>query len=125
MDQAERMPLLGMTEIEAQRLAGWVEATLGDDRIGPPTTPLPGDVERGRDLYAWHQCGACHVGGGGGTMKGPTLDGSRERLQPGYVEALLNSPELVPERRHPLAARLAPEEARALAAYVLSLTATQ
>ena len=125
MDQAERMPLLGMTEIEAQRLAGWVEATLGDDRIGPPTTPLPGDVDRGRDLYVTFACGACHVGAGGGAMKGPTLDGCRDRLQPGYVEALLTSPELVPERRHPLALRLAPEEARALAAYVLSLAATR
>ncbi len=121
MDQPERMPVLGMTEAEARHLAGWLTTVFGDERIGPAPAFIPGDVERGKSLYVQHQCGACHVGDGAGTMKGPTLDGARDRLEPAYVVALLQlGPDVVPERRHP-EQRLLPDDARALAAYVLSL----
>ena len=120
MDQAERMPLLGLTENEARRLAAWLETTFGDERIGAEPVFLPEDVTRGKALYVQHQCGACHVGDGGGTMKGPTLDGAAQRLQPGYVVALLRDPTVVPENRH-AGLRLPDAEARPLAAYVLAL----
>lgn len=124
MDQAERMPVLGMSEDEALRLANWIEADLGDDRMGVAPDLLDGDVARGKILYSQHGCGQCHVGGGSGTMKGPTLDGARDRLQPAYVVALLRmEPDVVPEHRHPQTARLSAEDARAVAAWVLSLPA--
>ena len=124
MDQAERMPLLGMSAAEAQLLANWIETSLGDDAVGPASPPVAGDVERGKMLYAKHDCASCHVGAGAGTMKGPTLDGARNRLRPGYVEALLRrKPDVVPGRRHPPTAQLSADEARAVAAFVLSLPA--
>jgi len=124
MDQAERMPLLGLSAAQAQRLANWIESSLGDDAVGAATTPVASDVERGKVLYAQHDCAACHVGAGTGTMKGPTLDGARDRLRPDYVEALLRAkPDVVPGHRHPASAHLAADQARAVAAFVLSLPA--
>lgn len=121
MDQPERMPVLGLTEEEARRLAAWLETTFGDARIGPAPAFTAADVARGGVVYASHGCSKCHVGGGLGTMKGPTLDGAARRLQPGYVVALLQrGAEVVPERRHP-DERYSADDARALAAYVLSL----
>ncbi len=120
MDQAERMPILGMTDEEAKRLAAWLETAFGDGRIGPAPVFLPNDATEGKALYALNKCGQCHVGDGGGTMKGPTLDGAAQRLDPGYVVALLRDPAVVPENRH-VGLRLPDAVARPLAAYVLSL----
>jgi mono/diheme cytochrome c family protein len=120
MDQAERMPLLGMSEVEAQRLAAWLTTAFGDDRIAPAPVFLPEDVTQGKALYAQHKCAECHVGDGGGTMKGPTLDGAAQRLQAGYVVTLLRDPTVVPEYRHGIL-HFPDAVARALAAYVLAL----
>ncbi len=121
MDQAERMPLLGLTEDEARLLAGWLEPTFGDDCISGVAVFLPAEVTEGKALFAQHKCDECHVGDGSGTMKGPTLDGAAQRLRPGYVVALLRDPAVVPENRH-AGPRHSDAAARSLAAYVLSLS---
>jgi mono/diheme cytochrome c family protein len=118
MDQPERMPVLGITPEEARQLADWIAGSLGDDRVLLAEVPTP--TTEGPVLYTRYGCGACHVAAGGGTMKGPTLDGAGHRLQPGYVLALLRDPTVVPEHRHP-GPRLPDAEARTLAAYVLAL----
>ncbi len=120
MDQPERMPVLGMTPREAKLLAAWIETTFGDDRVAPAPMLLPEDVTAGKALFVQNKCGECHVADGGGTMKGPTLDGASLRLQPSYVVALLRDPTVVPENRHP-SQRFPDAAARAMAAYVLSL----
>ena len=118
MDQAERMPVLGVAPEEAAQLAAWIATALGDDRV--PLADAPSPTATGATLYARHGCADCHVAAGAGTMRGPTLDGAAARLQPGYVLALLQDPAVAPARRHG-ALQLSPADARAVAAYVLGL----
>jgi mono/diheme cytochrome c family protein len=121
MDQSERMPLLGIDDASAKLLASWIETSLTDDRIADGTAPSEEDISRGKELFLDRGCPSCHVAGGQGTMKGPVLDGARDRLQPGYVAAMLErGSSVVPEQRHP-DGTMSHESARAIAAYVCSL----
>lgn len=124
MDQPERMPVLGMSAAQAEVLTAWLMANTADPRVTPQPPLDPAEIPRGKALYANHQCGQCHVADGGGTMRGPTLDGAAHRLHPDYAVALLHQgPALLPEQRHPASAQFSLADARALAAYVLSLAA--
>ncbi len=124
MDQPERMPVLGLSPAQAEVLTAWLVANTADPRVAPQLPLEPGQIPRGKALFVQHQCGQCHVADGGGTMRGPTLDGALHRLQPDYVVALLHQgPSLLPEQRHPATAQFSLVDARALAAYVLSLPA--
>ncbi len=121
MDQAERMPVLGIDEAEAAKLASWVEATLGDGRVTPEPPATTEEIATGRRLFGERGCRTCHVAEGQGTMKGPVLDGARDRVSLSYAVAMLRiGPAVVPGGRHPEAPH-APAEARAMAAYVTSL----
>lgn len=124
MDQAERMPILGLSPADADQLAQWVSSALGDDRVD--TVPLPradtATLLEGKRAFDANQCGGCHVADGGGTMRGPTLDGCGQRLQPGYVFALLRNPAVVPHGRHP-PKPVAERDVRALATWLLHLPA--
>lgn len=123
MNQAERMPVLGLDEADAARLAAWIETMLTDDRIVEVPAPTSDETSKGKQLYADRGCPSCHLAEGKGTMKGPVLDGASERLQFSYLVAmLLRGQEVVPEARHPLGIYPEPE-ARAIAAYVWSLPA--
>ncbi len=124
MDQAERMPILGLSQLDAELLANWLSSALGDDRIGTAALPVAETATLGEGKRAFddHKCGACHVADGGGTMRGPTLDGCGQRLQPGYVFALLRNPAVVPHGRHP-PAPVPDRDVRALATWLLQLPA--
>jgi mono/diheme cytochrome c family protein len=87
---------------------------------------VPGDaatVARGKELFLRHACAACHIAGEQGGYVGPELNGSADRLKPGWTVAWLLEPErwkpgtLEPDRG------LSRPDAEALAAYVLSLPA--
>ena len=118
-NQAERMPVLGLTPEEAAQLAAWIDTSLGDPRVDP-SGPL-GNPAAGRTLFRAKGCPGCHVAEGVGEMGGPVLDGARERLNPAWVVAMLrHGPALVPGGRHP--STLYDEaEARDLTAYVCGL----
>lgn len=125
MDQAERMPVLGIGPIDAEYLANWLSGGLGDDRVALPAEPTAAGLAAaatadGLELYLAKGCPDCHVAVGRGTMKGPTLDGCAARLQPGYVRALLERPEVVPHGRHPIAP-LTAAQARSLTNWLLGL----
>lgn len=125
MAQAERMPAMGMQPAEATRLANWLESALSDERIGDEAPTSAEEVALGKELYAKRACATCHVAEGQGEIKAPVLDGANKRLKLGYVVALLqHGPAYVPEARHPSEQHPRPE-ARALAAYVMSLPAPQ
>lgn len=126
MDQAERMPVLGIDEASAARLASWIEVSLNDPRIGAETPAATDDRVRGKQLYADRGCPTCHFADGQGTMmKAPVLDGAAERLQFAYVLAMLRrGNEVVPARRHPTTTYPL-DEARAIATYVCSLPTPQ
>ena len=121
MEQAERMPLLGMDAADATRLANWIESSLADERIIEPKPPTAEEATTGKKLYAERGCPTCHVAEGEGETKAPVLDGSSKRLKLAYVAALLQKgPAIAPGGRHP--ADVYPEaEARAMAAYVMAL----
>ncbi len=121
MDQAERMPVLGISADEAARLTAWIQDGLGDPRIA--AVAPPGDPERGRQRFEALGCPSCHVVAGKGTMAGPVLDTAGDRLAPDYVIALLTiGPAVVPGGRHP-ATTYPPADASDLAAFILSLRA--
>lgn len=121
MDQAERMPILGITADEAARLATWIQDGLGDARI--PEGATLGDAERGRARFAALGCPTCHVVAGQGTMAGPVLDAAGDRLTPDYVVGMLTvGPSVVPAGRHPVTLH-SPTDAGDLAAFILSLRA--
>jgi mono/diheme cytochrome c family protein len=121
MDQAERMPVLGIEPAEAKRLANWIESSLADDRLAAVAPLTNEEAVAGKALYAERRCADCHVAEGQGTMKGPVLDGARERLTAEYAVALLQvGARVVPAGRHPEGV-LSASESRALAAYVMSL----
>jgi len=118
MNQSARMPVLGISASEADLLASWISTSLADPRI--PEGVQVGDAARGETLYAQRGCASCHVIAGQGTMEGPTLDGAGARLRPAYVIALLGvGGDVVPGGRHG-ALRLPEDEARDIAAWILS-----
>lgn len=122
LDQAERMPVLGMTAEEAELLGGWLAAVTGDDRTLTADTTQAPSVSTGRQLYQNRGCGACHVAQGQGPMGGPALDGVCWRLEPGYIRALLRDVSVLPTPRHsPQQPPLTRDEVGHLAAYLLSL----
>lgn len=122
MEQAERMPVLGIEAAEATRLANWLESALSDERIADQAAPTADEAAAGKKLYATRGCPSCHVAEGEGETKAPVLDGASQRLRFAYVAALLEAgPAIAPAGRHP--AELHPRaEARAMAAYVMTLT---
>lgn len=126
MDQAERMPILGISAVEAGRLATWIQDSLGDDRIAEATVAtgaLLGDPQRGRQRFDDLGCPSCHVVAGQGTMAGPVLDNAGDRLAPDYVVAMLTvGPAVVPGGRHP-PSTWPSSDAGDLAAFILALRA--
>lgn len=125
LDQAERMPVLGIGAEEAKLLAAWLVSAQADERMAAAPPITAGGVLRGKALFAEKNCGACHIAQGQGPMKATNLDGACWRLQPGYVYALLREKAaLAPHHRHPAAAMALPDpQAADLTAYVLSLPA--
>ena len=118
---AERMPHLNVTPDEARRIAEYLSSVFVDDALEQPVALSADAVERGRRLFDERGCRGCHIVGDKGGYVGPDLNGSGGRLEPGWTVAFL----LEPERWKPGTLQpeydLAPEDARALTAYVLSL----
>ncbi len=119
----ERMPHLNVAPEEARALAGYLATVMVDDAIEAEVPDDAGAVARGKELFSRHACAACHIAGERGGYVGPELNGSADRLKPGWVVAWLLAPErwkpgtLEPDRG------LSRADAEALAAYVLSLPA--
>jgi mono/diheme cytochrome c family protein len=121
----ERMPHFNMTKAEATTLADYLSTVFVDDALEQPLPAEADGVLRGRQLYERLGCRGCHIIGGQGGYVGPDLSDSGRRLKPGWVAAWLQEPEewkpgtLQPDYG------LKPEEARALTAYVMSLTTAE
>jgi mono/diheme cytochrome c family protein len=118
---SERMPHLNITAEEARLLAGHLSSVMLDDDLDADVPRDAPTVARGRELFDRHGCQACHIVGDRGGYVGPDLNGSGERLQPGWTVAWL----LDPERWKPGTLQpdhgLTRDEAEALTAYVLSI----
>lgn len=119
----ERMPHLNIAPDEARVLADYLSTVMVDDALHAPVPTDAATVDRGRELFDRHGCVGCHIVGDRGGFVGPDLNGSGDRLQPGWGVAWL----LDPERWKPGTLQpdhgLTREEAEALTAYTLSIPA--
>jgi mono/diheme cytochrome c family protein len=119
----ERMPHLNIAPDEARVLTLHLSTVMLDDALEPDVPSDPETVARGRELFDRHGCLGCHIVGERGGFVGPELNGSGERLQPGWtVEWLLDPEGWKPGTLQPDHG-LTREEAEALTAYTLSLPA--
>lgn len=126
----ERMPRFRLTPEEIGVIAGYIETVLVDAAV-PGRVFAPGEItaaliERGRSLYFdTYGCNACHQIGMQGGAIGPDLTATRERLREGWVYAWLrNSRSLDATVREPVY-ELPDEEARAITAFLLSVTQSE
>jgi putative heme-binding domain-containing protein len=76
-----------LTPNEVQLLVAYVRS-LG--RIAPES--VPGDLSRGRDLYARHGCASCHIVAGQGSGYGPELSTIGLRRNAAHLRASLLQP---------------------------------
>jgi len=120
---SERMPHLNIAPEEARVLADYLSTVMVDDALRAGVPVDAATVGRGRELFDRHGCVGCHIVGDRGGFVGPDLNGSGDRLQPGWTVAWL----LDPERWKPGTLQpdhgLTREEAEALTAYTLSIPA--
>ena len=121
----DRMIPLQMTGEEAAFLAVFIDNVYVDNDVPEeifPGGPLPGQVERGKQLfYERYGCQACHMVGERGGYFGPLLDGAGERLKAGWILWWLKGPQRWrPDVRCPDYG-LDEDDARDLASYVASV----
>ncbi len=120
---AERMPHLNIAREEARVLADFLSTVMVDDALEAEVPRGAAAVARGKELFDGHGCQGCHIVGDRGGFVGPDLNGSGDRLRPGWTVAWL----LDPERWKPGTLQpdhgLTREKAEALTAYTLSLPA--
>lgn len=82
-----------MTDREIWQVAAYIRS-LGSAVV----ERLPGDGERGKQLYASSGCAACHIVSGAGTGQGPDLSEIGARRSPAYLrESLVNPGKTAPE----------------------------
>lgn len=93
----ERMPVLKISQPEAEKLADAIETWYVDPNI--PDDPFTGrpdsdrDVTEGARLYTTLGCRSCHIAGASGGYYGPPLTDTHARLKPGWVYRFLQNPQ--------------------------------
>jgi mono/diheme cytochrome c family protein len=119
----ERMPQFYMTPAEARTLADYLATVFVDDGLEAPVATSPGGARHGQQIFERLGCRGCHIVGGQGGYVGPDLSDSGRRLKPGWTTAWL----LKPQKWKPGTLQpdygLTPEDAQALTAYLMSLSA--
>jgi hypothetical protein len=124
----DRMIPLRMTDDEAAFVADFIDNVYVDNDIPGeifPEGPLPGQVERGRNLFfERHGCHACHMVGDRGGYFGPLLDGAGERLKSGWIFWWLRGPQRWRADVRCPDYGLDETDARDLASYIASIPAT-
>jgi len=120
-----RMPHFHMTREEATTLADYLSTVFVDDALDQQVGTDADAARRGRQLYDELGCRACHIVGGQGGYVGPDLSDSGRRLKPGWLVAWLQKPQQWKPGTLQPDYGLAPEQARALTAYLMSLSVPQ
>ncbi|HSP34473.1 MAG TPA: c-type cytochrome, partial [Thermoanaerobaculia bacterium] len=93
----ERMPVMKITQPEAEKLADAIETWYVDPNI--PDDPYAGHPDADRDaaegarLYTTLGCRSCHINGGTGGYYGPPLTDTHARLKSGWVYRFLQNPQ--------------------------------
>ncbi|RMF69895.1 MAG: hypothetical protein D6743_01150 [Calditrichaeota bacterium] len=121
----ERMPNLFMSDREIQTVVDYFEMVLRDDAVDTVKIDVgqPALVAEGKELFhEKYGCSSCHLVNGKGGYVGPLLDLTGKRLTPGWVYRWVKNPQkYVPDTIDPNAG-LSDHEARAITAYLMSLT---
>ena len=118
-----RMPRFRMTDEEAKYMTDYISAVFVDDSIPEDFEKqiLPGDIDRGKDIFEEKGCISCHILGKGGGYVGPQLNDVGNRLKPGWIFKWLLNPQMYkPDTIEPNYG-FSEDEARALSAYLSSL----
>ena len=91
-----------LSETELRQLVGYVRSLAPADAAA---AELPGDAERGREVYERMGCNRCHTVDGFGTNRGPDLTTLGLRRGPVYLrEAVLDPGAALPRGLTPVAA---------------------
>jgi mono/diheme cytochrome c family protein len=118
----ERMPSFHMTPVEARTLADYFSTVMVDDALEGAVVESPERARQGEQLFERLGCRGCHIVRGHGGYVGPDLSDSGRRLKAGWTLAWLLAPqEWKPGTLQPDYG-LAPDDAQALTAYLMTLT---
>jgi cytochrome c2 len=118
-----RMPVFHMLPAEATTIADYMSTVLLDDGLDRYEAAFTAaETRRGQELYAQLGCAACHQLGTVGGYVGPELSHTGDRLKPGWIAAWLTSPNRYKPGTLQPDYGLSPVDARALTAYLSSLT---
>lgn len=123
VDIEERMPHFKMTLDESRALAEYLSTVFVDDALEQSTPTDTTAARRGERLFADLGCRACHIVDGRGGYVGPDLSDAGRRLKPGWVAAWLSAPEKWKPGTLQPDYGLKPEDAHALTAYLMTLSA--
>lgn len=122
------MPMLGISEEEADNLIAFLEWTSKIDTNDWPPEPLlsprAGDASSsGQALFREYDCAACHQVSGIGGTAGPDLTriGSRQPDVDWHIRHLKDPGSVVPDSAMPDYAHLSDSELNALAEYLVTL----
>lgn len=113
-----RMPTFPLTVAETIDIAEYISQALVDQQAEQETTVDFALAKKGKALFREKTCDNCHRIGSNAGGIGPELTEAGTRLRPGWVISFIQRPEHFLETRMPNL-KASPEEARALAAYVL------
>jgi mono/diheme cytochrome c family protein len=112
------MPTFPLTVAETIDIAEYISQTLVDPQAEQETTVDFALAKKGKALFKEKTCDNSHRIGSSPGGIGPELTEAGKRLRPGWVISFIQRPEHFLETRMPNL-KASPEEARALAAYVL------
>jgi cytochrome c1 len=119
-----RMPFFHMLPEEANTIADYMAAVFLDDALDRYDASFtPADGRRGQDLYSQLGCAGCHQLGTVGGYVGPELSNTGNRLRPGWIGAWLMHPDKYKPGTLQPDYGLSSADARALTAYLSSLSA--
>ena len=118
----ERMPHFNMTAEEARTLADYFATVFVDDSLEGLVAADADTATEGRRLFETLGCRACHIVEGRGGYVGPDLSDSGRRLKPGWTKEWLLRPQTWKPGTLQPNYGLEPEEARALTAYMMTLS---
>ena len=123
-----RMPIFQLSDHEARTLAEGISGAWRDARIDSAGVFPMGahEIEAGRRLFDSRGCVSCHQVGASGGYVGPSFTAGTligKKLRPGWIVSWLENPQAIkPDAIEPRYG-FTRDEARALAAYLMNLTA--
>jgi len=118
MGSPTRMPTFKFTDEELKAVVEYITEVLVDKEADQNGSLDPALAKQGKKLFRDKTCDNCHRIGSDPAGIGPELTEAEKRLRPGWVISFIQTPEHYLNTRMPNL-KVSPEEARALAAYVL------